>query len=114
MLIAIDFDGTIVEHCYPFLGSPIPGAIETMKKLQNAGHRLILWTCREGEELNKAIEYCESNGIYFESYNHNTTEYFGQRKVLADLYIDDRNVGGLPDWGTIYNIINKNQYGETQ
>ena len=105
MLLAIDFDGTIVEHCYPFIGEPIPDAIDTIKKLQEDGHRIILWTCREDKELAMAIEFCESNGIYFESYNHNTIECFGQRKVLADFYIDDRNIGGLPDWKTIYKIL---------
>ena len=58
MTIAVDFDGTIVTHAYPEIGKPIPFAIDTLKKLQQEGHhQLILWTCREGELLQEAIDY---------------------------------------------------------
>ena len=66
MTIAVDFDGTIVTHEYPNIGKPIPFAIETLKKLQQEGHhQLILWTCREGELLQEAIDYCASKGLEF-------------------------------------------------
>ena len=45
MIIAVDFDGTIVEHKYPEIGRELPFAIETLKKLQQERHRLILWSC---------------------------------------------------------------------
>ena len=51
MVIAVDFDGTIVEHRYPAIGKELPFAIETLQKLASEGHRLILWTVREGKYL---------------------------------------------------------------
>jgi hypothetical protein len=110
MVIAVDFDGTIVEHEYPKIGKPIPFAIDVLKKLQNEEHHtLILWTMREGELLQEAIDYCESQGLIFHAYNKNYPEeeidegYI--RKIGADLFIDDKNIGGLPDWGIIYRTI---------
>ena len=109
MVIAVDFDGTIVEHAYPAIGKPIPFAIETLLQLQKDNHKLILWTVREGELLQEAIDYCAERGLYFFAENAN---YRGEdrstanRKLGVDMFIDDRNLGGLPDWGVIYNAIN--------
>ncbi len=114
MVIAIDFDGTIVEHQYPKIGKPKRYAFETMKALQEEGHLLILWTVRTGKYLDEAVEFCRKNGIEFFAVNKNfPDEKFeeGQisRKILADLYIDDRNFGGFPGWGYIYQqLIGKN------
>lgn len=110
MIIAVDFDGTIVTHAYPRIGKPIPFAIDTLKRLQQEDHhQLILWTVREGELLEEAVEYCRSKGLEFYAVNTNfpeeTAEYHGPRKLTADLWIDDRNLGGLPDWGVIYHMI---------
>lgn len=114
MIIAVDFDGTIVEHRYPQIGKKIPFAIETLKKLQAEHHQLILWTVREGKLLREAVEYCRSNGIVFSAVNSNIVSGSQEKmpspsghckKVIADLFIDDRNVGGLPDWGLIYKMI---------
>ena len=110
MTIAVDFDGTIVEHAYPKIGKPIPFALEVLKKLQQEEHHtLILWTMREGKLLQEAIDYCENNGLKFYAYNKNYPEEEYQegdpRKIGADIYIDDRNIGGLPDWGIIYKIL---------
>lgn len=109
MVIAIDFDGTIVEHRYPAIGKQRPFAFETLKALQQKGHRLILWTHRSGPYLDEAVEYCRKNGVEFYAVNRNYPEEKwdseDSRKVLADLYIDDRNLGGLPSWGEIYNMI---------
>ena len=111
MIIAIDFDGTIVEHRYPSIGKELPFAIDTLKKLTEEGHRLILWTVREGRLLDEAVAFCRERGLEFyavnrdypeEEKNHNN--HFS-RKLKADLWIDDRNLGGLPDWGTIYEMI---------
>lgn len=115
MIIAVDFDGTIVEHKYPEIGKPIPFAIETLRLLHNDGHRLILWTVREGKLLQEAIDYCEQNGIYFFAYNANYPEEIREnspRKLMADLFIDDRNLGGLPDWGVIYKAVEATVRGE--
>ena len=109
MNIAVDFDGTIVEHEYPKIGKPIPFAFDVLKKLQREeGHTLILWTVREGNLLQEAIDYCEQNGLTFYAANRNhPDERRGDapRKLTADLFIDDRNIGGLIDWGIIYRII---------
>ncbi|MGQ1911797.1 BT0820 family HAD-type phosphatase [Marinifilum sp. RC60d5] len=110
MIIAIDFDGTIVEQKYPKIGREIPFACATLKMLQEEGHQLILWTYRCGRELDQAVEFCRSKGVEFYAVNKNyPEEVFDEsisRKVKADLYIDDLNYGGLPDWGEIYAGIN--------
>ena len=111
MIIAVDFDGTIVTHDYPRIGKPIPFAIETLKKLQADGHQLILWSVREGDLLQEAVDYCLQRGLDFYAVNANFPEEKqlsvtdSPRKIVADLYIDDRNLGGLPDWGVIYQMI---------
>lgn len=109
--IAVDFDGTIVTHKYPDIGSEIPFATETLKMLIRDHHRLILWTVREGELLQEAIDWCKERGVEFWAVNRDYPEeslennnHFS-RKIKADYFIDDRNVGGLPDWGQIYQII---------
>ena len=65
MIIAVDFDGTIVEHRYPEIGRELPFAIETLKTLQREGHRLILWRVREGRLLDAAVEFCKARGMDF-------------------------------------------------
>ena len=111
MIIAVDFDGTIVTHNYPRIGKPIPFAIETLKKLQADGHQLILWSVREGELLQEAVDYCQQKGLEFYAVNASFPEEKQlstadtPRKIIADIYIDDRNLGGLPDWGVIYQMI---------
>ena len=118
MLIAVDFDGTIVEHRYPKIGKEIPFAIQTLKQLIQDGHRLILWTIRHGESLQAAVDWCKERGVEFYAINRDYAEQEdaqGDRspKVKCDMYIDDRNVGGLPDWGTIYDMITNNLTYET-
>lgn len=110
MTIAVDFDGTIVTHEYPRIGKPIPFAIDTLKRLQSEGHhQLILWTAREGALLKEAVDYCASKGLEFYAVNSNYPEEMHDgmtaRKLTADVYIDDHNLGGLPDWGIIYQMI---------
>lgn len=114
MVIAVDFDGTIVEHRYPEIGEERPFATETLRKLIEERHKLVLWTVREGQLLEDAINWCRERGVEFYAVNSDAPEEFindkeanNSRKLNADLFIDDRNVGGIPDWGTIYNIIIK-------
>ena len=111
MLIAVDFDGTIVTHKYPEIGEEIPFAIDTLKMLRQDGHRIILWSVREGHLLDEAVEYCRQRGLEFYAVNRDYPEettdnnpHFS-RKLKADVFIDDRNLGGLPDWGTTYSMI---------
>ncbi|MEM6517161.1 MAG: hydrolase [Bacteroidota bacterium] len=109
MVIAVDFDGTIVEDAYPRIGKPRIFAFETMKRLQKDGHRLILWTYRSGIKLEEAVEFCKENGINFYAVNNSFPEeqFNGDvsRKIHADLFIDDRNIGGVLGWGEIYQMI---------
>ena len=114
MTIAVDFDGTIVEHRYPEIGEEIPFATETLKMLIKDRHRLILWSVREDELLDEAVEWCRQRGVEFYAVNRDYPEeekeknnHFS-RKLKADLFIDDRNVGGLPDWGEIYRMVTEN------
>ncbi|HYQ57383.1 MAG TPA: hydrolase, partial [Draconibacterium sp.] len=105
LTIAVDFDGTIVEHRYPEIGKELPFATDTLRALHDKGHKLILWTYRAGKELNEAIEFCASKGVEFYAVNKNYPEEKLNenisRKILADLYIDDRNYGGMPNWTDI-------------
>lgn len=112
MVIAVDFDGTIVEHKYPHIGKEIPFAIATLKKLQAERHLLILWSVREGKLLEEAVEFCRKCGLEFYAVNANhpdeeikTDTVSPCRKLKADLFIDDRNVGGISDWGAIYEMV---------
>lgn len=109
MIIAVDFDGTIVQHRFPKIGKELPFATLTLKKLQEDGHRLILWTYRTGKLLDEAVQFCESKGVSFYAINKSFPEEkfieHDPRKIHADLFIDDRNVGGLPDWGEIFQMV---------
>ena len=115
MTNAVDFDGTIVEDQYPKIGPEKPFAIETLKMLIKDRHRLILWTVREGEALEEAVNWCRERGVEFYAVNRDYPEetvqnnqYFS-RKLKVDKFIDDRNLGGLPDWGTIYRMISRHK-----
>jgi hydroxymethylpyrimidine pyrophosphatase-like HAD family hydrolase len=107
--IAIDFDGTIVEHQYPEIGKEKLFAFQTLKELEKRGARLILWTFRTGKELEDAVEYCRKNGIEFYAVNKNYPEEVQDesvsRKIDADIYIDDKNVGGFPGWSEVWQIL---------
>lgn len=113
MIIAIDFDNTIAHTAYPVILSPLPGAIETIRYFQQAGHVLILWTCREGEDLRRALQWLKQFGIVFNFINQNPTsdiEEWGvdTRKVFADFYIDDKNIDCKEvDWAKIKQIIER-------
>ncbi len=109
LIIAVDFDGTIVEDGYPGIGEPRIFAFETLKRLQQDGHRLILWTYRCNNRLEEAVQFCKENGIEFYAVNKSfpEEEFNGDvsRKIMADLFIDDRNIGGVFGWGEIYQML---------
>lgn len=115
MTIAVDFDGTIVEDRYPSIGQEQPFATDTLKMLIKEGHRILLWTVREGKFLDDAVNWCRDRGVEFYAVNKDYPEetfennnHFS-RKIKADYFIDDRNIGGLPDWGTIYQMVTQNK-----
>lgn len=107
--IAVDFDGTIVEHAYPKIGEEMMFAFATLRALQEKGHKLILWTFREGELLDEAVIYCKENGVEFyavnRSYPEEDFDLGMSRKIHADIFIDDRNVGGFPGWDKIWQML---------
>lgn len=107
--IAVDFDGTIVEHEYPKIGKEKLFAFRTLKELEKLGARLILWTFRTGKELDEAVEYCRQNGIEFYAVNKNYPEEVIDdtisRKIDADVYIDDKNLGGFHGWSDVWQIL---------
>ena len=109
LTLAVDFDGTIVENRFPEIGKPILFAFESLKKLQEEGHRLILWTYRSGEKLDEAVEFCKKHGLTFyainKSYPEEEFDNTISRKILADIFIDDRNLGGLKGWGEIFQTL---------
>ncbi|MBO5233846.1 MAG: hypothetical protein J6B33_06010 [Prevotella sp.] len=115
MTIAVDFDGTIVTDAYPQIGREQPFAIDTLKMLIQDRHKLILWTVREGKFLDDAVNWCRERGVEFYAVNRDYPEeemannnHFS-RKLKVDMWIDDRSLGGLPDWGTIYRMIHENK-----
>jgi hypothetical protein len=109
LTIAIDFDGTIVQDAYPKIGKPIIFAFETIKKIQEKGHHTILWTYRRGKALDEAVAFCKKNNIEFYAVNKSFPEEVFDpsysRKINADIFIDDRNIGGIKSWGEIYQEI---------
>lgn len=118
MIIGVDFDGTIVQHKYPEIGNEFPFAIESLIALQKEGHQIILWTYRTGDLLDDAVDFCLSRGLEFYAVNCNyPEEEFDDtisRKIYADLYIDDRNIGGLSDWDYMYRIISTGKFEVTK
>lgn len=98
MIIAVDFDGTIVTDCYPDIGEPKEEIIQGLIEHQNAGDKIILWTCRTGAALMEAVDYCRWDlGIEFDAINDNLPEKITEhncnsRKVYADEYWDDKSI----------------------
>jgi hypothetical protein len=114
LIIAIDFDGTVVDDAYPKIGKPKLFAFETLLRLKKDGHRLILWTYRSGQRLEEAVEFCKENGLEFYAVNKSFPEeqldYTKSRKIHADIFIDDRNIGGFMGWGEIYQMLANPKY----
>ena len=107
MVIACDFDGTITDkNMFPQIGEPKKYAFEAIRNLQAAGHKCILWTCREGYYLDEARKWLNSNGIEMDGYNFSPYQ-LQSRKIVADIYIDDKNVfmADNVDWHKIEKYV---------
>ena len=96
-IAAVDFDGTIVEDRYPEIGRVNERTVRYVRYLKRNGYKLILWTCRSGTDLIKAVEFCRNMGLVFDAINDNLPEIKqkyqnNSRKIFADIYIDDRAV----------------------
>ena len=110
MIIGIDFDGTICRGKYPAIDGQQPYAAETINALYDAGHYIIINTCRSGEQLLLAINWMLTQGIRFHRVNDNHPEQTAlynnnSRKIYAHLYIDDKNLGGFPGWKLAMEMI---------
>lgn len=102
MVIAVDFDGTLCEDRWPEIGPPNYSLIVALNKAHRAGHKIILWTCRHGDMLSEAVEFCVAVGLEFDGINDRpypdpdsgiypeVPRLLGYQKVFADIYIDDR------------------------
>lgn len=95
MIIAVDFDGTLVDHRFPLIGPEVPGAFDTLRLLRQNGHDLILWTVRIGVPLKEAFDFISKRGIELYGVNENPKQKFwnGSPKAYAPLYIDDAALG---------------------
>lgn len=110
MIIAVDFDGTLHGGRWPEIGNPLPYAREIMTALRDDGHYLIINTARDNSQLIMAVNWLLEKNIPFDRVNDNHPEQIklygnNSRKVYAHLYIDDKQVGGLPPWPEIYDYV---------
>lgn len=110
MIIAIDFDGVIVTNRYPEIGIPLLGMLNVMDGLYDDGHTIIINTCRVGKYAEEAKAFLLNTGIPFHYFNQNhpeRTAKYGEdcRKISADLYIDDKNLGGFPGWLAVCHAV---------
>ena len=96
-IVAVDFDGTLCENAFPEIGAPKYDVIKAIQEYRSYGWKIILWTCRNYEFLDRAVMWCMNHGLTFDAVNKNlpeVQEMFGgdTRKIYADVYIDDKNV----------------------
>ena len=110
-IIAVDFDGTLCTNNWPDIGEPNKYLLGFLRDCKEEGCKLILWTCRVGERLEEAVEWCKLHDLYFDAVNENLPELieeFGEdtRKIFANVYIDDRSLN--PDYFDIYWDYNSN------
>jgi len=119
-VVAVDFDGTIVTHEFPAIGYRVPNAVETLKRLNTAGVKVILWTMRSESHLDAAVAYCEERGIELWGVNRNPEQgsWTMSPKAYAHVYIDDAALGcplltspvsvrPFVDWFTVEKMLEK-------
>ena len=115
LIVAVDFDGTIAGRDENHNLVVIPGADTYIRKIKELGHTVILYTCREGKNQWKAEKFMEEHNIPFDLINANfeghATKYgHDSRKINADVYVDDKAVGGMPAWEDVYNWVVKKSH----
>lgn len=99
MVFGVDFDGTLSFGQWPGCGPANDGLIDFLIRRQISGDKLILWTCREGNDLEVAVDWCKQRGLTFDAVNDNlpdVIEKYGcnSRKISCDFYIDDKAIAG--------------------
>ena len=113
MIIAVDFDGTLCRHVFPDIGEPNMKLIVELKRLRSKDVKLILWTCRTGKHLEDALIWCKNFGLEFDAINDDLEpmkKEFGSknRKIYADIYLDDKAVHPQH----LYDIIKYSEWKE--
>ena len=118
-IIAVDFDDTLSLGGYPDCGKPSAAGFSVLRNFRKRGGKLILWTCRTGEDLTAAVEFCRQYGLEFDAINENVEEqleswrqYCARNnkecivspKIYADLYIDDKMPADI-NWTAIEKLI---------
>lgn len=100
-IIAVDFDDTLFERGvkgYPHIGNPITSNVQWVLEQKRLGHKIILWTCRDGKELEDAVKKCEKQGIVFDAINDNIEKEDNERlsrKIYASIYFDDKSLNPI-------------------
>jgi len=109
MIIAVDFEGTLHDGFYPVIGNPMPYAVDAMKKLKYNGHRIIITTCRPDSLQDKMVDFLRKHEMPFDLINENFPEikakFDNPRKIYADIYIDNKDILGLPPWNLVNDLI---------
>lgn len=103
-VVAVDFDGTITDrNCFPNISGLRPHCVEALQTISNQGNKIFLWTCRTGNSLKEAVNFCLKNGIALCGINESPYDNVnvGGRKPIADFYIDDRNMFAEINWEKI-------------
>ena len=103
-IVAIDFDGTVVNHEFPVIGQELPGALNTMRAMQKAGHKIIIWTCRCGKEIAEMVAWFTEKNFVPDAINSNIglRDGYGVPKIYADFYFDDRGFPPFSGWDSAY------------
>ncbi len=112
-VIAIDFDGCIVVDRYPVIGDLMPYARYSMQRIHELGHKIVINTCRTNEEAFAAYRFLKANDIPIDAFNCNVldgVQRYGSdtRKISADLYIEDKVLGGFPGWLDVMVWVHEN------
>lgn len=110
LIVAIDYDDTLFENSYPEVGDPVEPIIKKALEFRaNPNCEIVLWTCREGEKLQEAVDHCKKFNLWFDAVNDNspsqkayierkmkeTGHLLAQRKIFANIYVDDRAPGSI-------------------
>ena len=117
MIYAVDFDGTLCTNKYPQIGSPNTKVIEYLKDKQSNGDKLILWTCRSGDNLTAAVDWCKERGLVFDAVDKPLDESIKKygsdpRKICADIYLDDKamNITEIKEGRSMPLKLNEREY----
>ena len=98
-VFGVDFDGTLSFGKWPDVGPANEELIMFLQSRKRQGDKVILWTCREGQDLDSAVSWCKEQGLEFDAINDNLPDVIhkygiNSRKISCDFYIDDKAIAG--------------------